>query len=160
MSHSLQHGRLIIHAQGMTLAVWVTKPPNGVRPGQDGFDDDPIPLPAPRSTMRAPSPSFHKPPPLHPDSSRTTTTPFVYIAPLSTTRQQLQHTTLSIQVNVDAQAFSRSTMCFSSCITLYPQSCILLLIQTCTITIDGRQRLANRIRAEIDDQDIGIIRLG
>ncbi|CAF9935935.1 MAG: hypothetical protein ALECFALPRED_006638, partial [Alectoria fallacina] len=52
---------------------------------QDGStDDNPIALPAQRSTTRAPSSSSHQSPPPHPDTPRTTAMSFVYIAPLRT----------------------------------------------------------------------------
>lgn len=39
---------------------------------------------------------------------------------------------------------------------MYAQSCILLLMQTCSVAIDGRQRLVYGIhRGAIEGQDIG-----
>ena len=106
-------------SRAVPLAIKGHKPPPAS--DQDGSTDgNPIALPAQRSTIRAPSPSFHKPPPSHPDTLRTTATSFVYITPSSITEQLHQHITLSVsRSDVDAQAFFRPCVCFPSCIIVH-----------------------------------------
>ena len=127
---------------------------------QHGSTDDPIALPAHRSTTRAPSPSSHKPPLLHPDTPRDRHLVCVYSTSKHHRANKAAHHS-SIQVRRRCSSIIRPPVCLFSCVIMYAQSCILCLIQTCIFALDGRHWLVCDVhRAAMDGQEIGDDRLG